>query len=303
MTPPPIIRRLLEADGVRISYLTVDGVPPADTLLLIHGAGVSARTWVSQLRGLAGVVRPIAIDLPGRRESDAASEPTLVTYAETAYQALRRLGTGPAFVAGHSLGGAVAQVLAERHPEIVKGLVLISTCAKMPRAEGAMRVLAAVPSPFRRAVLQWAARRTLFAPSASSEAIRLTLDEIRECRLSTVQSDVAIGRAIDIEDVARGLRVPTLILCGGRDELTVPALSHQLGALIAGSRLEIVPSAGHMLPLEAPEVVNRAIADFVRAFAPEAAVPGVPAAPSRRYDVRLVVQRLVGRLWRSAPGT
>jgi len=301
--PPVIVRRYLEADGVRISYLTVDPSPPSDTLLLIHGAGVSARTWVHQLRGLADVVRPIAIDLPGRRESDAIADPTLATYAEMTYQALRRLHAGPAFVAGHSLGGAVAQVLAELHPEIVKGLVLISTCAKIPRVDGTTRALAAVPWPFRRAVLQWAARRTLLAPCASSDAIRLTLDEIRECRVSTIQSDVALGRAIDVEDAARRLRAPTLILCGGRDELTPPALSQQLGALIAGSRVEIVPSAGHMLPLEAPEVVNRAIVDFVRPLASEAAPPAVAPAPSRRYALRFVVQRLVGRLWRSAPGT
>jgi len=212
----PIVRRSLEADGVRISYLTVDVVSPSDTLLLIHGAGVSARTWVQQLRGLADVVRPIAIDLPGRRESDAASDPTLATYAELIYEALRRLHSGPAFVAGHSLGGAVAQVLAERHPEVVKGLVLISTCAKMPRVDATTRALAAVPWPFRRTVLQWAARRTLLAPSAPADAVRLTLDEIRECRVSTIQSDVAIGRAIDVED-------PAALAAARRADRRIPA--------------------------------------------------------------------------------
>ena len=311
MTTVSIIRRALEVAGRRVSYLTTDGVPapdsvsaervtPRETLLLIHGAGVSARTWVNQLRGLADVVRPIAIDLPGRQDSDAALDPTLATYAETAYETLRRLHSGPAFVAGHSLGGAVAQVLAERHAEAVKGLVLISTCASMPPADGATRVLASVPWPFRRAVLQWMARRTLFGPCAPLDAVGLTMDELRACRVSTIQSDTMMGRAIDLEDVAQRLRVPTLILCGARDELTPPALSQRLAVLIAGSRLEIVPATGHMLPLEAPDVVNGAIVDFVRALAPGAAVPGTASVVSRRYDIRLAVQRLLGRLWRSA---
>ena len=201
-------------------------------------------------------------------------------------------------MAGHSLGGAVAQVLAERHPDVVKGLVLISTCASMPPADGATRVLASVPWPFRRAVLQWVARRTLFAPCAPPDAVRLTLDELRECRVSTIQSDTAMGQAIDLEGVAQRLRVPTLILCGERDALTAPALSERLGVLIAGSWLQIVPAAGHMLPLEAPELVNRALADFVHAVTRTAAAASAPPVATRRYDLRGVAQRLVEMLWR-----
>ena len=105
--PPVIVRRYLEADGVRISYLTVDSSPSSDTLLLIHGAGVSARTWVHQLRGVAHVVRPIAIDLPGRRESDAIADPTLATYAET------KVPFTPAVQVAYALDEALAELLEE----------------------------------------------------------------------------------------------------------------------------------------------------------------------------------------------
>ena len=278
--PPPardhIVRGCLDVDGRMISYLTVDeasaAVPP---LLLIHGAGVSARTWVNQLRGLADVVRPIAVDLPGHRQSDPVAEPTLTSYADTAYEVLRGLATGPAFVAGHSLGGAVAQVLATRRPEMVRGLVLISTCARVAPDDGSQRLLGFVPAPFRRAVFLWAVRKTLLAPSASTNAIELTLEEIRHCAPETIRNDTTIGRAMDLASTAQQLRVPTLILCGGRDRLTAPALSQQLCGMIAGSRLQIVPGAGHMLPLEAPEVLNQAMRDFVASVAPA----GVAAAP------------------------
>jgi pimeloyl-ACP methyl ester carboxylesterase len=302
----PVVRRSFTAHGRNVSYLTVEDTRASETLLLIHGAGVSARTWVNQLRGLADVVRPIAIDLPGRRESDAISGATLELYAETAYQALEQLHTGPAFVAGHSLGGAVAQLLAARHPDLVKGLMLLSTCASMPPADNATRLFAWVPPQLRRAVLSWAARRVLFAPSASEDVIRFTLEEMRECGPATIQTDAAIGRTIDLEKVAPALRVPTLVLCGDGDRLTAPALSRRLGALIPGSRLEFVRDAGHMLPLEAPAIVNARIADFVHALAGPAAVPAPPPVTSRRRELRLVVERLVGRLpwrrfWRAAP--
>lgn len=267
-------------------------------MLLIHGAGVSARTWVSQLRGLADTLRPIAIDLPGHRESDPIAEPTLTVYAETAYRALEYLDAGPVFVAGHSLGGAVAQLLAARHPDRVKGLILISTGAKVSSGDGGQRLLEFVPAPFRRAVFLWAVRKVLLAPSATPDAVDLTLDEIRSCRPETIQHDTAMGRAMNTERIAQGLRVPTLVLCGGRDRLTVPALSRQLGALIAGSRLEMVPHAGHMLPLEAPAVVNQALRDFVSAVTRDGAVSGWLPVSSRKDRWRRVLERLVALIHR-----
>jgi pimeloyl-ACP methyl ester carboxylesterase len=270
-----IVRGCLDVDGRKVSYLTVDEASTASpVVLLIHGAGVSARTWVHQLGGLADVLRPIAVDLPGHRQSDPVSEPTLATYADTAYEVLRGLATGPVFVAGHSLGGAVAQVLATRHPEMVRGLVLISTCASVASDDGSQRLLGFVPAPLRRAVFLWAVRRTLLAPSASTSAIELTLEEIRHCPPETIRNDTTIGRAMDLASTAQQLRVPTLILCGGRDRLTAPALSQQLCGMIAGSRLQIVPGAGHMLPLEAPDVLNQAMRDFVASV-----TPALTAAP------------------------
>lgn len=259
----PIVRRSVEVAGRRISYLTVEGTRAGDILLLIHGAGVSARTWMHQLRSLARLTTPVAIDLPGRRESDPVPDPTLETYAERAYQLLGTFGDGPAFVAGHSLGGAVAQLLALHHPDRVKGLILMSTCAKIPPGESGHQLLGLVPAPFRRVVFLSAVRKVLLAPSASVDAIGLTLDEVGGCPSRTMQHDLGIGRAMNMDEVARALRVPTLILCGARDRLTPPELSRQLSEMIDGSRLQIVPGAGHMLPLEAADDVNHAMAEFV----------------------------------------
>jgi pimeloyl-ACP methyl ester carboxylesterase len=239
---------------------------------------------VYQLRGLSDVLKLIALDLPGHRESDPVSEPTLTTHADAACRALRLLETGPVFVAGHSLGGAVAQVLATRYPEMVKGLILVSTCAKVPPQEGSHTLLGFVPAPFRRAVVSWAARKMLLGPSAPSHAVDLTLQEIGECPAQTIQHDTRMGRGMDLESVARGLRVPTLILCGSRDRLTAPALSQELSAMIAGSRLQIVPVAGHMLPLESPEVLNKAIREFVASVTLEAVPSPRPGMLRRLVD-------------------
>ncbi len=236
----------------------------------------------------------VAIDLPGHGESDAILKPTVEGYADAAHALLDVLATGPVFVAGHSLGGAVALALAARHPGVVKGLVLVSACAKLPEAEGSLgRVLYwYLPAPLRKLLFFSMTKKVLFAPGAPGSAIRLGMQEIRACRPETIQQDVAAAKAMDLEDAARGVRVPTLILCGSRDRLTPPVLSQRLHELIAGSRLEIVHGAGHMLLLEASERVSQAILDFVEAVAP-------PEVPWPRLVARLAtpsfLRRLLGR--------
>lgn len=260
------VRRYAGSEGQRISYLVAGG-PGAGTgrtILLIHGSGVSARSWTEQLRGLGEALCVLAMDLPGHGESDPIPEATVEGYAGAAHGFLEVLGAGPVFVAGHSLGGAVAQALAARHPGVVKGLVLLSTCAKLPETDGFLGgLLWYLPGPVRKALFFSIAKKVLFAPGAASRAIRLGMEEIRTCRPETILKDVEAAKAMDLEEVAQGIRVPTLILCGSRDKVTPPALSERLNDLIPGSRLLILEGAGHMLPLETPQRVNRKILEFV----------------------------------------
>jgi pimeloyl-ACP methyl ester carboxylesterase len=64
-------------------------------------------------------------------------------------------------------------------------------------------------------------------------------------------------------DRARRITVPTLILCGGDDLLTPPIYSEFLNAEIPDSKLVRIPDAGHLLMIEKPAPVNRAIESFV----------------------------------------
>jgi len=271
-TPPSppekaeVLRLAIEVGGIRISYLTsphsqASGAP---TILLVHGSGVSARSWTAQLEGLGRGIRVLAIDLPGHGESDLMPEATVQAYADAARALVETLRLGPVFVAGHSLGGAVAVALAGRSPTIVKGLILLSTCAKLPETDGSLEgLLWYLPGPIRKLVFFSMTKKTLFAPGARGRAVQVGMEEIRACRPETILKDVAAARRMDLEEVARGLRVPTLILCGSRDKLTPPALSERLNDLIPSSRLLVLEGAGHMLPLEAPERVNRQILEFV----------------------------------------
>ncbi len=262
-----IVRGAVGPESSRISYLTAGSGAGAETILLIHGAGVSARSWIQQLQGLSGTLRVLALDLPGHGESAPIQQPRVEGYADTARRLLEALNVGPVWVAGHSLGGAVAQALAARHPRWVKGLVLVSTCAKLPETDGPLQRITwlLLPSPVRKFLFFLTVKKVLFAPGSPRQAIVLGMEEIQSCRRETLMIDVAMARAMDLEETTRTVGVPTLIVCGSLDRLTAPELSRRLKELIPESRLDIIEGAGHMLPLETPEALNKKILHFVSA--------------------------------------
>lgn len=315
---PAVVRRYVGAEGTRVSYLAAEpeGSGPSPALLLIHGAGVSARSWTCQLRGLSPALHVLAVDLPGHGESDPVADVAAEFYADTVRGLLDVLEARPVFVAGHSLGGGVALALAARHPEVVRGLVLVSSCAKLPEStETVERLFWYLPGPIRRLLVHWmattfwflpgplrkalffaTAKKLLFMPGASADAIRVGIEEVRACRPETILKDVAAARAMNLEAMAQGLRAPTLILCGREDRLTPPSLSQRLNELIPGSRLVLVEGAGHMLPLEAPEQVNRAVLAFVESVVAGTLVRDAAAGATKG---RSVLRRLLG--WLKSP--
>jgi len=264
---------------------------------------MSARSWVNQLQRLPGALRLIALDLPGHGESNPAPGASVEDYADVVADFLIGADCGPVVVVGHSLGGSIAIALAARRPALVRGLVLIASCVKLPLVDSVgERLVAYLPGPLRRLLFFSMAKKVLFAPDAPADAIAVTMRELRACRPETIQADVRAARAMDLTEQAAALDVPTLVLAGSRDRLTTPALAERLSALIRRSRLRVVDGAGHMLPLEAPDPVNREIVTFVESLA--APLSRSAAIDMRERSFASLLDRLAGfarRLRGSSP--
>ena len=259
--PRRLHRERLRIDRLPVAYARAGARWPLwrDRLVLIHGSGCSADSWRYQLDGLSKDFAVVAVDLPGHGPSEPVNDPSIKRYALTVKGLLQRVGRRKVFLAGHSMGGAVALQVALEHPELLKGVILVATAAYLD-------MLALTPN-----MLLWAAatiphkfKGMFFSSLVTKEALAIARDDVRRCSLETILGDFAACRNFDFRGQLKGLKLPTLILCGSEDRITPVRHSKRLHQEISGSTLRVIEKGGHMLPLEAPGPVNAAIRDFIR---------------------------------------
>lgn len=236
------------------------GGPP---LVLVHGAGGTHRHWPEEVRGLPGR-RAVAVDLPGHGASPGPAPETVPGLAAGVLALLDALAVPRAVVAGHSMGGAVALALALEAPARVAGLVLVGTGARLRVAPAILQATAdpAALAAAAESMAQWS-----FGPSAGPDLRRALAEGLLANAPGVVHGDFAACDAFDVTARLGEIRAPALVLCGSEDRLTPPKYSELLRDRIAGARLELVPGAGHMVMLEAPAAVARAVEAFLASMA------------------------------------
>jgi pimeloyl-ACP methyl ester carboxylesterase len=112
------------SDGIKLAY--VDEGKGSETILMIHGLGSYLPAWKKNISELSKNYRVIAVDLPGYGKSSKAPHSGLMTfYAGVIAELIQKLELGPVNLAGHSMGGQIAMVLALEKPELVKRLILV----------------------------------------------------------------------------------------------------------------------------------------------------------------------------------
>lgn len=229
-------------------------------LLLIHGAGGSTASWPYQLRRLPGW-RVIAPDLPGHGSSSLASMETLAAYADCLWQWLADLGIEQAVLAGHSMGAAIALLMAQRAARRTQGLVLLGGAARFSVNPHLMETLL---HPGRgnegvRNIVQWSFARQSHAALRSAYTRQLLAN-----RAGQLYADFVACSHFDFGEAAPGLRVPALVLSGAEDQMVAPHLSQALAQRLPLARYQAVPGAGHMLMLERPVEVAACVEDALR---------------------------------------
>jgi len=260
------------AGDVRLAVHTAgQGLP----LLLLHAFPLDHSMWREQAV-LADDLRLVVPDLRGFGQShDPAGPVSMAQLADDVAALLDALHVERAVVCGVSMGGYVAQHVAARHPERVRGLILCDTKleADTPEARSARVDLAGKVGRLGQSILADAMIPRLLAhprsgdPAATArrtENDALIRDMIERQRVPTIQAALAaLGDRPDMTDAMRHVRVPTLLVVGAEDQITPPECLERAEAVIPNAKLLIVPAAGHLVPLEAPEVFNSAVLEFL----------------------------------------
>jgi pimeloyl-ACP methyl ester carboxylesterase len=226
-------------------------------LILLPGLLLDARLWSRQVENLADLAEIEVADLIGPDTVGAMAERVLA------------MRSGRFALAGLSMGGYVAFEIMRRAPERVLRLALLDTTARPDTPEQIAR---------RRGLMELAQKGRFLGVTPRLLPQLLHPDHVRDHAIANTVAQMArsvgrdgflaqqraiIGRPDSRPDLAR-IRCPALVLGGRQDAVTPPEVMEEIAAGIPGARLRLLDRCGHLSPLEQPEAVTAALADWLR---------------------------------------
>lgn len=251
--------------------IRVEGSGPP--VVLSHALGLDSSMWDGLARELAATHTVLRYDHRGHGGSRVPAGPyTMDALVEDAARVVREWGQGPVAFIGLSLGGMVAQGLAVRHPELVRGAVFANTVPRYGREAraGWQARIAAVEAGGVEAVADTVVGRYLHegwraANPERTAALRAQL--LRTSREGYVATCHAVA-SVDWLDRLPTIARPVLVVSGGLDAGAPPAAGEAIAERVPGARFALIEDASHLPPLETPE----AFAELVKGFL--AGLPG-----------------------------
>ena len=265
----------VEVEGARLHYVDVGtGDPP---VVLLHAFPLQSDMWGPQVACLAAGRRVIAPDLKGFGKSSAPDDVdaySMTAYADEVAGLLRHLGVERMVLGGLSMGGYVALSFMAAHADMVEALVLADTRAGRDAPEVLQRRTDqqeqvrrdGISGPDGSGLLE-TLLAGLLSPAAPESRPQL-VGQVRRMMSSNPPAGYigaleAMKNRPDSTERLASIAVPTLVLVGEHDAAAPPEVVGAWQEQIPGSQLFVVPGAGHLSNLEAPDVFNAAVADFL----------------------------------------
>lgn len=266
------------------------GDPARPALLLVQGLAQQLIDWPApMIEALAASHHVVAFDNrdtglsaklgPCRSDQQGADTPyTLFDMAEDTAGLIGALGLGRVDLLGYSMGGRIAQIVASRHPGLVRSLACLASSGGQAGVQASPRIREALgaarpPELLRTPDIDLFTRQAalfegsgVVTPEAELRARIAAAVSRSYCPLGSARQIRAIEAAGDRSALLREITAPTLFIHGA-DDPVVPVEAARAGAaLVPGARIHVVDGLGHNLSPTTAKAVLPPLRDFLRSY-------------------------------------
>ena len=250
--------KTVRIQGQSIAY---DDLGEGKAVVFVHGACETSLFWNHQ-KILSDRLRIITLDLPGHGESEAPSDLRKISiryYSDIVSEFVGKICPDKPFIAGSSMGGAIALTSIIYHKEDFRGAVLVGTGAKLGVLPS---IREGIRTKFDDTVKLVIGPRQ-FSSKTSLETIRFVTDEILKCDNRIASADYEACNEFDVRQKLQTISLPTLIMVGEEDKMTPVTWSVYLKENIPKARMIVLTDSSHVPMLERPADFNRHLVEFV----------------------------------------
>lgn len=242
-----------------------DGDPEGAPLVFVNSLGTDTRVWDDVIPLLPKGLRIIRFDKRGHGQSDCPPAPyAMGTLVRDTEQLLDHLQVKDAVLVGLSIGGMIGQGLAVKRLDLLRGLVLSNTAAKIGQPTMWQDRIDALQEGGMAALVDNILERWFTKPFRASEAAAVWRQRLLDTPLEGYIGCSAAIAGTDFYTPTSGLRLPTLGIAGSDDGSTPADLVRETVDLIPGSKFKLIRRAGHIPCVEQPEVYAEALATFLK---------------------------------------
>ncbi len=268
---------MLDLGDVRLNYRD-EGDPAGAAIVLAHALGADLQIWDGIVPLLPPGLRILRFDMRGHGQSSVPPGPygmgTLVRDAE---RFMDSLGVRDAVFVGLSIGGMIAQGLAVKRLDLIRGLVLSNTAAKIATPEIWQARIDAVQKDGLGTLADATMERWFTRPFRQAGG---HLPSRARMVATPVEGYIGCAGAIagtDFYSTTATLTLPTLVIAAAEDSSTPPDLVRETAELIRGADFRLMRKAGHLPCVEKPEEYAGLLTEFLDRIAHAGAACGCGA--------------------------
>ena len=259
-------------NDIAVNY-TEHGMPQGLPVVFIHGFPFSHEMWEPQMNVLPSNIHSLAYDVRGHGATDVGDgQFTIELFVDDLIALLDKHSIEKAVLCGLSMGGYIALRAFERSPDRVQGLILCDTKSESDTDAAKIRRATTMKAVKAAGILAFAedfVRTVFWEKTFETNSSVITFIKQIICANSArgiCGTLLALASRTDTTSALASINIPTCIIVGEHDKLTLPADAQAMHARIAGSELHILPQSAHMSNLENSQEFNMRLSTFLNTF-------------------------------------